>query len=110
MALNHKKWVWDYSTASDILHIHKAERKTAGSAELDEFTVDFDKEGSVVGLDIEHASEFLSQVGIAPAELARLESAELIIQRKNTCMLIFVKLYLNKKEHTIPIPAPVLCT
>ena len=53
-----QNFVWDYSKTSDILNIHRAGRKVEGSAELEDFTVDFDKDGNVVGIEIMYASEF----------------------------------------------------
>lgn len=100
-------FVWDYSR-SDILNIHKADKKVAGSSELGDFTVDFDKEGNIIGVEITNASEFLSQVGISPEQLDSLHGAELILNQKDhNVTFILIKLRLPTGEQTIPLPAPI---
>lgn len=106
---------WDYSKKSDILNIHKADQKIEGSAELEDFTVDFDKEGNVVGIEIMYASEFLSNVGIQKEQLSKILEAELLVTKKNNYAVIWIKLILPdlskesgeavvEKKVTLPVP------
>ena len=100
-------FAWDYSR-SDILNIHKTGKAVAGSAELGDFTVDFDKEGNIIGVEVTNASEFLSQVGISPEQLNSLQGAELILNQKDhNVTFILIKLKLAAGEQTIPLPAPI---
>jgi dTDP-4-amino-4,6-dideoxygalactose transaminase len=59
-----EKFRFDYSENSDILHIHKNEKTTKGSVELGYFTLDLGENKEIIGLEIEHASEFLNKSGI----------------------------------------------
>mgnify|MGYP001615306659 FL=1 len=110
-----QNFVWDYSKTSDILNIHRAGRKVEGSAELEDFTVDFDKDGNVVGIEIMYASEFLSNVEIQKGQLSKILRAELLVNKKNNYAVIWIKLILPdlskeageavvEKKVTLPVP------
>ena len=112
---NGQNFVWDYSKNSDILNIHKAGRKVDGSAEFEDFTVDFDREGQVVGIEIMYASEFLSNAGIQKEQLSKIREAELLVNKKNNYAVIWIKLILPnlseesgeavvEKKITLPVP------
>ncbi len=104
-----KYFAWDYSEKSDILNVHKINKKTAGSAELGDFTVDFDKSGNVVGIEIMNASEFFNLVKINMEQLKDIKEAEILIQKKGEYMLVCLKLLLPKNvERIIPLPATVV--
>ena len=103
-----KYFVWDYSEKSDILNVHKAGKKTAGSAELGDFTVDFDKNGNVAGIEIMNASEFLNLVKITREQLENIKEAEILVKKRGEYMLVCLKLLLPKNiERIIPLPAVV---
>ena len=112
---NGQNFVWDYSKKSDILNIHKAGRKVDGSAEFEDFTVDFDREGQVVGIEIMYASEFLSNAGIQKEQLSKIQEAELLVNKRNNYAVIWIKLILPnlseesgeavvEKKITLPVP------
>ena len=47
----------DYDPATDSLYIHLAERPSAGSDEVaDGVVLDYDADGALVGIDVQHAS------------------------------------------------------
>jgi len=104
------KYYWDYSESSDILNIHQKDKKIAGSAELGDFTVDFDNNGKVVGIEVMYASEFFGNLNISKQQLSNLKSAELIIPRKNPSVtIIYIKMLLPQNiEQITPIPTPIL--
>jgi len=105
-----KHFVWDYSERTDILNIRKSNKKIEGSAEIGDFTVDFDKQGNIIGIEIMNAADFLCQSGISKTDLAELKEAELNISHKNnnlTFIWIILKLP-NNVEKKIPFPAPVV--
>ncbi|MBI2671916.1 DUF2283 domain-containing protein [Candidatus Woesearchaeota archaeon] len=77
------KFKFDYSENSDILHIHKNEKTTKGSVELGCFTLDFGENKEIVGLEIEHASEFLNKSGINKKSLKSIQYIKFIINKKN---------------------------
>lgn len=48
----------DYDETTDSLYIHLSERPAADSEEVaDGIVLDFDEHGTVVGIDIQHASQ-----------------------------------------------------
>jgi uncharacterized protein YuzE len=48
----------DYDETTDSLYIHLSERPAADSKEVaDGIVLDFDEHGTVVGIDIQHASQ-----------------------------------------------------
>src|SRR3989338_3227306 len=114
MKIKRQGFVWDYSRKSDMLNIHKAERKVDGSAEFEDFTIDFDGEGQVSGIEIAYASEFLSDAGIQKEQLAKIKEAEIIVNKKNNYAVIWTKLSLPnlsesgeavvEKKITLPVP------
>ena len=96
---------FDYSLYSDILHLHKASETTKGSVELGDFTLDFGDKDDVVGIEIEHASEFFINVDIDKKSLTSLKSAEFIIDSKNPqVQVIYLKLEFPKVIRKIPVP------
>ena len=101
-----KSYTWDYSEKSDILNVRKLGEKTAGSAELGDFSLDFDQNGNVVGLEIMNASEFFLDVGITC--LSEIKTAELLIKPRGNILTVAVKLVLPGIERVVPIPAPVV--
>lgn len=104
------KFVWDYSERSDILNIHQENRPIQGGEELGDFTIDFDAEGNVVGLEIMNVTDFLQEAQISPEQLSSLCGAELLIkQGKGGLTYIWIKLVFPQEiERVIPVPAPVL--
>lgn len=118
MAIGEDKYfVWDYNEMSDILNIHRKGRKVEGSGEFSDFSVDFDKNGNVVGVEIAYASEFLSQIGVQRIQLSELKGAEITISKKANYALIWVKLAVLEKtplreeaivEKKLPLPVPVV--
>ena len=92
-----------------ILNIHKTAKNTQGSAEFGDFTVDFDKEGQVVGIEILNASEFVDKAVISKEELEGIKDAQLTITHKKDYTLVWFKLLLpHNIEKTVPLPTPIL--
>ena len=107
--MNGSKFNWDYSEKSDILNVHTIGKKTAGSAELGDFTIDFDKLGSIVGVEIMNASDFLGKAGITKAQLVDLQNAELsVTQKGGQFLIVWVMLKCANVEHIVPLPTPVV--
>ena len=105
-----KEFTWDYSERSDIVNIHRTGRKVKESTELGDFTVDFDTEGNIVGIEIMNVNSFLKEAGISQSELTQLQSAELIVtQGKANVTYIWIKfMFPHHIEKKIPIPVPVM--
>ena len=100
---------WDYSEYSDILHIHKKDQPTKGSVQLGDFTLDFGNNDKIVGIEIEHASEFLGNVDINKTSLRNIQEAGFVIDTRNPqCQLIFLKLKLADVVKKIPVPMPIV--
>ena len=97
---------WDYSETSDILNIRQSGKTTAGGAELGDFSIDFDKNGDIVGVEVINASDFFSQVGIG--DLTDIKAAEIIIQKRDTYSIILLKFVFPQKTDIVPIPAPIV--
>ena len=57
-----KKFNFDYSEYSDILHIHRNGDSTKGSVEVGDFTLCFGNNDAIVGIEIEYASEFFNNL------------------------------------------------
>ena len=104
------QFVWDYSERSDIFNIHKKGKAIKGSAELGDFTVDFDEEGNIMGIEIMNVSDFLQEAGISKADLSQLQEAEITVTPGRTnLMYIWIKLQLPQNvEKVLSIPAPVM--
>jgi len=104
-----KRFNFDYSEYSDILHIHKDGDLTKGSVEVGDFTLDFGNNDSVIGIEIEHASEFFDNVDIDKSSLNKIENAEIIIDSRNSRYnLIFLKLKFPESVKKIPVPMPIV--
>lgn len=104
-----EKFNFDYSEYSDILHVHKNGQLTKGSVEIGDFTLDFGNKDEVVGIEIEHASEFFVNVDISKDSLKLLKYADFDIDDRNPqCQIIFIKLEFPNAVKKIPIPLPVV--
>ena len=103
-----EKFRFDYSENSDILHIHKNEKTTKGSVELGYFTLDFGENKEIVGLEIEHASEFLNKSGINKKSLRTIQYVRFIINKKNPKeRLISLNIRLPNSIKKIDVPLEV---
>lgn len=104
-----KQFSWDYSVKTDIFNIRHINKKSKGNAELGDFTIDFDSNGNVIGIEIINASEFLNQVGITKEDLANLNNAKLTVTQKNNNMFVWIILRLpHDIEKCIPLPTPIV--
>ncbi|MBS3144097.1 DUF2283 domain-containing protein [Candidatus Woesearchaeota archaeon] len=102
-------YYWDYSTYSDILHVHRKGEINRGSIELGDFCIDLNKKDEVVGIEIEWASEFFSQLDITKEQLTQITDAELIIDKRNPqAHIIFLSLKFPTLTKKIAIPMQVL--
>ena len=109
MAEGHDEYFyWDYSERSDILNIHRLGKKTAGSEELGDFTIDFDENNNIVGVEVVNASEFFNELNITKNQLQELTTAEIIVRQKGSYSMILLKLTVAQIQHTIPLPTPVI--
>ena len=100
---------WDYSEYSDILHVHKKNCRTKGSVEVGDFTLEFDDHDEVIGIEIEHASEFFSNIDMDKASLSNIQDAQIIMDKKNPqCQLIFLRLKVAHVVKNILMPLPVI--
>ena len=99
---------WDYSGYSDILHIHQKNSLTKGSAELGDFTLDFDKNDEIIGIEIEHASEFFNNLDINKQNLKAIQEAHIIIDKRNPgCQIMFLELKFPEATKKISLPLPI---
>ena len=102
-------YYWDYSAYSDILHVQKKGKHTKGSAEIGDFCICFGEKDEVVGIEIEWASEFFSQLDITKEQLTKITDAELIIDKRNPqAHIIFLSLKFPTLTKKIAIPMQVL--
>lgn len=107
--ITEKKYTWDYSAYSDILHIHRKGEKNSGSIEAGDFCIDFNKKGEAVGIEIEYASEFFSQLEITKEQLKNITQAEFIVDKRNPqAHVIFLTLKFPTATKKISIPMQVL--
>ena len=103
------KFNCDYSEYSDILSVHRDGSITKGSVEVGDFTLDFDKNDEIVGIEIEYASEFLSNLDIDKESLTKIQKALITIDKRNpNCQIIFLKLEFLEMTMNIPLPMPVV--
>ena len=100
------EFTYDYSQYSDILHIQRKNNSTTGSVEIGDFTIDFGKGNKVVGLEIEHASEFFANLDIDKESLNKIEDVEIIVDNRNIqSQLIFlaIKFPIGVKKISMPL-------
>lgn len=103
------KFNFDYSEYSDILHIHKSGNITKGSVEIGDFSLDFDNKENIIGIEIEHASEFFDNLDIDKESLNTIKSAEIIVDSRNpSCRLIFLRLEFPSTIKKISLPIPIV--
>lgn len=100
---------WDYSGYSDIFHIHKKDKITSGSVEVGDFSLDFGKNNEIVGVEIEHASEFFINSDISKESLSDIKDAGMVIDTRNpSCSLIFLNLRFSNISRKIALPMPIV--
>src|SRR3989344_7151889 len=102
------EFTYDYSQYSDILHIHRKNNITIGSVEIGDFTIDFGKGNKVVGLEIEHASEFFANLDIDKDSLSKIEDVEIIVDKRNPeSQLIFLAIKFPNGVKKVSVPLTV---
>ena len=103
-----EKYSYDYSRHSDILHIHKHGKQTLGSVELGDFTIDFGENDEVVGLEIDHASEFFRNLDINEDLSKDINEVNLILDKRNPeSEFIILGVQFHGKIRKISIPVVV---
>lgn len=68
----------DYDVATDSLYIHLSERPSVDSGEVaDGVVLDFDVDGALVGIDVQHASKKadIHRLAVSHLPLVQLEAA-----------------------------------
>lgn len=102
----------DYDEDNDILWIHSG-RKISDSLEVDQFVVDFLRDGSVSGVEIMDASKVISNLSshrVSKEYLKNIEDARLRPYRSKDIVYIVVllKVLVNNKVESmsIQVPAP----
>ena len=68
----------DYDAATDSLYIHLSERESVDSDEVaDGVVLDFDQEGILVGIDVQHASTKadLARFSLRKLPLSQIDAA-----------------------------------
>lgn len=104
-----EKFNFDYSEYSDILHIHSEGKITKGSAGIGDFTLDFGDKEEIIGIEIEHASEFFINLDIKKESLRKIKEAQLIIDKRNpNCHIIFLKIKFPEATKKITMPMPIV--
>ncbi len=100
------KFKIDYDVEEDLLYIYNENKKSSGSIEFGDLIVDLEKKGSVVGLEIFGASNYLSELTnkkITKKDLEKMENAVFSFTTRKGTIIIKVMLPL-KKEH---VPATI---
>ncbi len=114
------KGEFDYDYANDILFFKIKDRDYDSSIEADRFTMDIDKEGFVVGIQIFEASEFLRIDKVKLRQIRRWRFDSNVDKGRIEIRVVFETIYRNKPvihEPIIAQPAPeslmeskVVCT
>ncbi len=114
------KGEFDYDYANDILFFKIKGREYDSSIEADRFTMDIDKEGFVVGIQIFDASEFLRIDKLKLRQIRGWRFDSTVDEGRIEIRVVFETIYRNKPVIHKPIiiePAPeslmeskVVCT
>lgn len=95
---------WDYSERSDTLNVHQREKQVRGSTELGDCTIDFGKDGNIAGIEVAHAADFFTQIGIEQ-QPTKLRGAEIVVQHQQGVRVVVLKLYFaGGKSRMVPMP------
>ncbi len=87
----------EYDSELDSLHIYKNKGKDIiGSITLGNFILDVDIDGSIVGLEIDNASEVL---GIEPSLLSESKEGIIEVFVQNKVLIIRYRLIYGKAQH-----------
>jgi len=110
----------DYDYVNDILFFKVKNREYDRSIEADRFSIDIDKEGFVVGLQIFDASAFLRLEKMKLRQIRRWKLASIVDEGRIEIRIIFETIYRNKPVVHEPIiteplkkplpPSEVVCT
>ena len=99
----------NYDEENDILFV-SSDKLVNDSVDFDNFVIDFDKNGIIVGVEIMGAFDFVKKSGMSKKMISSIEKASLsVIQQGREYALIKIVFVLegeNKKELIIPSPVP----
>lgn len=87
----------EYDLDLDALYIskHKAKKEVIGSFSLGNFVIDIDVDGSIVGLEIDNASEIL---GVKPALLSEAKDGNITVFIQNNVLLIRYRIIFGRAQ------------
>lgn len=107
--INMKEYKFDYDAEDDVLYIQNAVKEVEESVEFSEdIVIDLDKNGSVIGIEIFYASEFLNLFN-KDIDKSFLESLDDVsLEAKEFRNSWFLVLALRSGNKTIHQPMPPL--
>ena len=98
-----KNLKFKYNNYNDLLYLYKEDSNVYANVIIGGFHIEFDKEGSVVGMEVLNASELLNEYGIDNMLLTNISKAELKVVVRDNSLLIFLMLSSLVEEKSIPI-------
>lgn len=100
------KFKVDYDSKEDLLYFYDTDKKAKGSVEFGELIIDLAKNGSIVGLELFDASEYLSQLTnkkITKHQLKNVKRCSMSAIQKKGTTIIKILLSIENKELLAPI-------
>jgi len=99
-----------YDSEEDILYVYSVNRRASDSLDLEDYIIDFDKRGDIVGIEIMGASKVLSKLfgsKITPEEL-EIAGKQTSLRVFKTSKFVYVSFTLKFKRREIVVQSPVL--
>lgn len=107
-----KNFNFDYDYENDSLFLYDSTSKSKGSVELDDFVVDFNSKGEIVGIEMLNASKFfenLEEQVITKEILKGIKECKIDIVTKNNFFVIkFMLLLEANRTVTTPLLVPTI--
>ncbi len=94
---------FNYDSSNDILYAYKDDSRPYSNVIIGEFHLEFDKSGSIVGIEILNASGLLGEYDISKKQLENISKIELKVVTRNNSLLIFIIIKALHQEKTAAI-------
>lgn len=92
-----------YDRLNDLFYAYKEDSSVYSNVMIGEFHLEFDKEGSIVGIEILKASDILGAYGIQKKLLENIDDASMKVVVKDSLLLVFLTIHALKQEKSAAI-------
>lgn len=98
-----KDLAFTYDALNDLFYAYQEDASVYSNRIVGEFHLELDQAGTVLGVEILHANEVLSEYGITLKMLQTLSHLTMKVVERNRSLIVFIAFQTPKEEKTATI-------